>query len=328
MSGPRSPDEPFLQPPPLADEVPAPTEGGAVDDQQSSAAAQPREEIAKAEVVKKEKSEKKAKTDKHSKSAKADAAEAVEKPAKVEKAAKKEKSDKTEKAPTDEKTKKDKSDKKEKKDKKVKVVEEVDVPQPEDFEANRERIEALCSTPPNNYCTDCNQAGTRWASANHGVFLCIRCSGIHRSLGVHISKVKSTNMDRWTRGEVELMQKIGNRRGKELYEARLPKGVKPLTGTESDSTIKAFIVAKYETKAYAVENIAEILRKAVKAASSHQRGPSSPTHREDPMVGLFGTSLERKKRKANDGPFGAVTALPEEHDAHRRQLFAAFCVNE
>uniref|UniRef100_A0A4W6F1Q6 Arf-GAP domain-containing protein n=1 Tax=Lates calcarifer TaxID=8187 RepID=A0A4W6F1Q6_LATCA len=40
--------------------------------------------------------------------------------------------------------------------------------------------------------------GPRWASWNLGVFMCIRCAGIHRNLGVHISRVKSVNLDQWT----------------------------------------------------------------------------------------------------------------------------------
>jgi len=40
--------------------------------------------------------------------------------------------------------------------------------------------------------------GPRWASWNLGVFLCIRCAGIHRNLGVHVSRVKSVNLDSWT----------------------------------------------------------------------------------------------------------------------------------
>jgi len=44
--------------------------------------------------------------------------------------------------------------------------------------------------------------GPRWASWNLGIFLCIRCAGIHRNLGVHISKVKSVNLDTWTPEQV------------------------------------------------------------------------------------------------------------------------------
>ena len=45
-------------------------------------------------------------------------------------------------------------------------------------------------------------SGPRWASWNLGIFLCIRCAGIHRNLGVHITKVKSVNLDTWTPEQV------------------------------------------------------------------------------------------------------------------------------
>ena len=54
----------------------------------------------------------------------------------------------------------------------------------------------------NKYCVDCDSKGPRWASWNLGMFLCIRCAGMHRNLGVHISKVKSVNLDTWTPQQV------------------------------------------------------------------------------------------------------------------------------
>uniref|UniRef100_A0A8D1Y9D7 Small ArfGAP 1 n=1 Tax=Sus scrofa TaxID=9823 RepID=A0A8D1Y9D7_PIG len=44
----------------------------------------------------------------------------------------------------------------------------------------------------------------RWASWNIGVFICIRCAGIHRNLGVHISRVKSVNLDQWTPEQIQI----------------------------------------------------------------------------------------------------------------------------
>lgn len=47
----------------------------------------------------------------------------------------------------------------------------------------------LRGIPGNNACAECNAPEPDWASLNLGVLLCIQCSGVHRNLGVHISKV-------------------------------------------------------------------------------------------------------------------------------------------
>ncbi|VVC40704.1 Hypothetical protein CINCED_3A024373 [Cinara cedri] len=99
----------------------------------------------------------------------------------------------------------------------------------------------------NKYCVDCDSKGPRWASWNLGIFLCIRCAGIHRNLGVHISKVRSVNLDSWTPEQVVNLQQMGNSRARAVYEANLPDNFRR---PQTDSALEAFIRSKYEHKKY------------------------------------------------------------------------------
>lgn len=99
----------------------------------------------------------------------------------------------------------------------------------------------------NKYCVDCDAKGPRWASWNLGIFLCIRCAGIHRNLGVHISKVKSVNLDTWTPEQVVSLQQMGNSRARAVYEANLPDSFRR---PQTDCSLESFIRAKYEHKKY------------------------------------------------------------------------------
>lgn len=50
-------------------------------------------------------------------------------------------------------------------------------------------LELRKASPANAMCADCGETGADWAVLNWGVVVCIECSGVHRSLGVHVSKV-------------------------------------------------------------------------------------------------------------------------------------------
>lgn len=109
----------------------------------------------------------------------------------------------------------------------------------------------LLKEDANRVCADCRARGPRWASWNLGVFICIRCAGIHRNLGVHISKVRSVNLDTWTQEQVDNMMAWGNAIGNEFYEYKLPADFRRPT---NDQTAEKFIRSKYDKKLYCHDN--------------------------------------------------------------------------
>eukprot|EP00731_Ephydatia_muelleri_P031808 Em0023g315a len=130
----------------------------------------------------------------------------------------------------------------------------------------------LLGEEENKICADCQTKGPRWASWNLGIFICIRCAGIHRNLGVHISRVKSVNLDAWTEEQIESMQAGGNKRALEIYEKELPPHFRRPT---DDSAVENFIRAKYVRKQYVGKDTPSVSTR-VESASDNSKPKDKP----------------------------------------------------
>ncbi|KAI9781389.1 MAG: hypothetical protein M1839_005983 [Geoglossum umbratile] len=104
----------------------------------------------------------------------------------------------------------------------------------------------------NCWCADCGSGlKAEWVSINLGIVLCIECSGIHRSLGTHISKVRSLTLDTtsFTTDIVELLLQVGNRVSNMIWEAKLDSAARPGQQSTREQRLK-FITTKYVERAY------------------------------------------------------------------------------
>ncbi|KAM4856780.1 arf-GAP with GTPase, ANK repeat and PH domain-containing protein 3 isoform X1 [Urocitellus parryii] len=110
-------------------------------------------------------------------------------------------------------------------------------------------VQAVRTVRGNGFCIDCDAPNPDWASLNLGALMCIECSGIHRHLGAHLSRVRSLDLDDWPPELLAVMTAMGNALANSVWEGALDGYAKP--GPEACREEKErWIRAKYEQRLF------------------------------------------------------------------------------
>lgn len=114
-------------------------------------------------------------------------------------------------------------------------------------ERNERIVRGLLKLPPNRRCINCDGLGPQYVCTSFWTFICISCSGIHREF---THRVKSVSMSKFTRQEVEALQKGGNQRGRESFLKDFDAQQMRLPDSSNIDSLREFIKAVYVERRY------------------------------------------------------------------------------
>ncbi|GAB4840705.1 ADP-ribosylation factor GTPase-activating protein agd12 [Ancistrocladus abbreviatus] len=157
--------------------------------------------------------------------------------------------------------------------------------------SGKRRLRDLLLLKDNRVCADCGAPDPKWASANIGVFICLKCCGIHRSLGRHISKVLSVTLDDWSEEDIDAMIEVGgNASANSIYEAFFPEGYSKPGPNASHEDRMRFIRSKYELQ--------EFLKPSLRIDSG--KSALKPSFSKK-LMNSFRSSNSSKRSECSDG---------------------------
>ncbi|KAG7519986.1 arf-GAP with GTPase, ANK repeat and PH domain-containing 1-like isoform X2 [Solea senegalensis] len=110
-------------------------------------------------------------------------------------------------------------------------------------------LQAIRNAKGNSLCVDCEAQNPTWASLNLGALICIECSGIHRKLGTHLSRVRSLDLDDWPGELTQVLAAIGNHMANSIWESCTQGRTKPTPHATREER-ESWICAKYEQRAF------------------------------------------------------------------------------
>ncbi|XP_068604791.1 arf-GAP with SH3 domain, ANK repeat and PH domain-containing protein 1a [Brachionichthys hirsutus] len=173
----------------------------------------------------------------------------------------------------------------------------------EEEELTKSIVDEVIRLPGNNSCCDCGAMDPRWIATNLGILTCIECSGIHREMGVHVSRIQSLELDKLGTSELLLARNVGNCSFNEIMEAGLPPlSMKP-TASSDMTARKEFINAKYIDHRF--------VRRTTSAATSSLDALDEAVQSRDllSVIQLFAEGVELLQPLPEPGREAGETAL-------------------
>lgn len=180
-------------------------------------------------------------------------------------------------------------------------------------EEQRVRVEKVIHKPGNKLCSDCRAVNPRWASISLGILVCMRCSGHHRKMGTHISRVKSTSLDTWQNDWLQMFELIDNSTVNSFFEWKITDSQLTKIDMNNDIQMERYIRNKYEKRMWSDNGLTPV--EMIQSGTYPKEDTLPPRKKSDEITSKINT--RGRKRTEDDFVDIKVNIPTKQTEPHR-----------